>query len=130
MREIKFRAWDKDMKGMLYGNDFYYLAMCFDKGIDYLFNHSKFKVMQFTGLKDSKGVDIYDGDIVKFMNKYYTTLSKDDILEVTWEDDDSRVCLYKKEGIHRYHYFGFNEVNPKDVKVIGNICENKELLKS
>ena len=55
MREIKFRYWETDFKRMTIadGNNTFEL-----------FEQNSYPVMQFTGLKDSKGVEIYEGDIL------------------------------------------------------------------
>lgn len=64
MREIKFRAWDKEKKIMfnwsfteqgLYPQDF--------------FNNDNYQVMQYTGVNDKNGKEIYEGDIVEYGNK-------------------------------------------------------------
>lgn len=121
-REIKFRFWGKfgelneekdecEME-MLYGDRF-----CFQHAepIDTLFADKSFVVMQFTGLQDKNGKEIYEGDI----------------------DNKGRVCQYfKKLGS-----FGFKnpkhapvtflgQFNDRGNYVIGNIYENPELLKN
>lgn len=112
MREIKFRAWDDDQKQMLYGEDFYSLVVCFDKGFNYLLNKSKFKVMQYTGLYDKNGKEIYEGDIVKveFPGLFYGVV----------EYDPPEWRMRRKSG----GLWSFDE-RPE---VIGNIYENPELL--
>lgn len=70
-RELKFRVWDKDLKRMRYlktSHDF----ICFDScGNGYYVNMQTglgewfSDLMQYTGLKDKNGVEIYEGDILK-----------------------------------------------------------------
>lgn len=76
-REIKFRAWD-DGK-MIYEKDIWHLSLE-DNAV---YRLAKFfcnvrndcKIMQFTGLSDKNGVDIYEGDIVSYGNRMYEVVT-------------------------------------------------------
>lgn len=128
MREIKFRAWDKEKKQMvIWGDDdFYYLAKDYDGSVNLIGCHNgggdpdssitDYELMQYTGLKDKNGKEIYEGDIVRLTTK-------------TGGDID-RLCewSYRNNG-WRFQGFNYAGDDQRIIEVIGNIYENPELLK-
>lgn len=118
MREIKFRVWSKHTKKMFYEG--FYISQNGDlfqnDSLDYK-NKDSFEVMQYTGLKDKNGKDIYERDILKV-----TTVRGDTRWQM--EVDFENGCFALKEGPElwklKYDY--------PNHEVIGNIYENPELL--
>jgi uncharacterized phage protein (TIGR01671 family) len=123
-RKIKFRAWDKDEQKMLnppvefltllrqisYRNDN-------SVGGDAVRRHT-LEWMQFTGLKDKNGVEIYEGDVMTGNKIYHSEWVTQSVVEF-------------QSG-----YFGVTDMAGGDCwalcdfegSVIGNIYENPELV--
>lgn len=121
-REIKFRAYvSKDSRynvkvGMI--NSESIKEMLQDKltkiPAEWTWSEIGLVMMQFTGLKDKNGKEIYEGDILK------------DRIIVTWREDLASFALMK-EGWAHDHYFG-EAVDAGNTEIIGNIHENENLL--
>lgn len=139
-REIKFRAWDTKKKKMYkpvhqaYKGKLHELFVSFSgqlvaHEIDCLMSESTFAnryiLMQYTGLKDSKGVEIYESDIVQGTNddSGCGTTTKN-IVEVKWNED---ICGFEPFSLYDSDCNIYT--NATDVIVIGNIYQNPELLK-
>ncbi len=133
MREIKFRAWNKELRRMVNK-----LNLNFEKDDNHV-------LMQYTGLKDKNGKEIYEGDLVKLME----WKSNPDIYKVhpitykiDWDECGARFHMYSPdelwgklpngkeretdEGIEIFRDFSSEE---QIIEIIGNIYENPELLK-
>ena len=132
MREIKFRAWDTQVEEMLYGvehtYDGYKVPMpSFGAVLDC---PDFYDVMQYTGLKDKNGVEIYEGDILELRANPFDR--KKDLFQVVFKDGGFRdewnnyIGQYLPPDI-RNKQGGRVRLN-EACEVVGNIYENKELL--
>lgn len=119
MREIRFRVWD--------GEDMISPDYIDRHGYGHWKSNSipnaSDKLMQFTGLLDKNGKEIYEGDIVR--NNHNANFY------VFWQEDECRWRLLGSYGDEITGNSGimFNARNLEGSEVIGNIYENPELLK-
>lgn len=144
MREIKFRAWDTKHTVMIEGPTVYdnadHLGISLHDagayysddqlegddnhiygGDDWIFIMNDFELMQFTGLTDKNGKDIYEGDILAGFTEAIGPM------KVVFEDGSFCACSrFGKWGLlYKLTEPRFQEMKP--VEVIGNIYENKNL---
>jgi uncharacterized phage protein (TIGR01671 family) len=124
MREIKFRAWDMQCKKMSKVNMILFNTNEID--IDENFGEPKsiehFELMQYTGLKDKNGVDIYEGDILQFETGgiIKTTIVSFERGSFVVKNSQGK---FLTESVD--HILELNE--EVYLEIIGNIHENKEL---
>ena len=107
MREIKFRAWDVKYSTMDEVPDI--VELCRNSIHDYGFGNGELILMQYTGLKDKNGVEIYEGDVIQKSN-----------------GDKYKVEFNEETACFVFNYFGLKITftNSKQFEVIGNIHEN------
>jgi uncharacterized phage protein (TIGR01671 family) len=129
MRELQFRIWDKKNKAMIYITEGYNLVVknakiwSLHKGDIQLncntciVSHRDGVLMQYTGLKDKNGKEIYEGDIIEVWLEDYQEQENKRIVLVNYENG----CYCAKEEIE---LFTFNWKGT----VVGNILETPGIL--
>jgi uncharacterized phage protein (TIGR01671 family) len=140
-REIRFRAWLKKEKIMCAVLE---LINNGRVGIDiqdsgpFIKRSEEIELMQYTGLKDKNGKEIYENDLVK-ITSFKSQVQEIELIGVVAY---SNFGAYKVENIKKikWKYFGkdvepnefiyFLNLGGRDIEIIGTIYENPELLKS
>lgn len=86
-----------------------------------ILHFSKIEIMQSTGLFDKNGTEIFEGNIVQYLDGEYSFVG---VVE------NSVFGIYAKNKYDNYRFEDFADENTKeaDIVVIGNIYENKGLL--
>ena len=140
MRELKYRAWHKEHKqmywfdlmwGNLYGSGSGYIGMCpFGIPRKYInitsdnreeISPQDCEIMQYTGLKDKHGKEVYEGDILQ------VDYSKR-VVEVAWRKG-TWVAKYEDEYLCPLMGVpGFAGYDSTEIEIIGNVYETPEFL--
>lgn len=134
-REIKFRIWDKTSNRMLYQDDFErveldtknkMVSLVRSETIEssYVLDYEdgiEAEILQYTGLKDKNGKEIYEGDILINTNKSKLNLGI---------ENQKYLIVYRALGFDLKPLFKGMALkfNYTDLELIGNIYENPELL--
>lgn len=122
MREFKFRIFDLEDNKMYQNRDF--------EGIDFVDKYARLEngfidldnavVMQYTGYADSKGQDIYEGDILAYMDYWWIRIEYENGGFMVRDVDKVRY----NNKITNTHISDFDL---SKWRIIGNVYENKEL---
>lgn len=143
-REIKFRAWHEETKTMhqsinpfrwdfVISNSWHRCEKSTGNGLlgsgsneaEMLVPAVRYdNLMQYTGLKDKNGTEIYEGDIYKVANNQEYIVKWCDSMEARNESYYACFILWMNEDT----FFPFDEFAVKEGKLIGNIYEHPELL--
>ena len=144
MREIKFRAYikkdyDQELVGKILEVSSLHLKK--NKAIigysisksnygNHSFKYEDIELMQYTGLHDENGKEIYDGDIIEFsydmfVGNFDTFVAKG---KVVFEEGAFYVEAFENERTTEGEAYLLYSINLDAIEVIGNIYENKELL--
>nr|DAK64680.1 MAG TPA: YopX protein [Caudoviricetes sp.] len=124
-REILFRGWNEKNKKWLYG---YYLVnrgehfISPDEFVNPLASYEDYvvdadSVGQYTGLKDAKGVKIFEGDVI--VDESYPYI-------IQYHEEYSQFVAVPKPDVTIAFYQQW--VNERGLVVIGNVYEDKELI--
>jgi uncharacterized phage protein (TIGR01671 family) len=141
MREIKFRAWDGrtlfEVGQITFVESSWYLEKGRSVSIPY---QSHVILMQYTGIKDKNGKEIYEGDIVRRLETDWSSkpendtrtleeylISLSDIGAIDFNYDRFCIAVKSKRYDDYYHLDMFPGLHGF-IEVIGNIYENPELL--
>lgn len=140
-REIKFRAWDKKRKSMFVPDSFVFDASTGEVmsvwrkrtngetigGLDP--RKDRLVLMQYTGLHDKNGREIYESDILRVTGEDGESY----VAAVKWFGDEDYPA-FDLEGIPETWFYGANALatifqeGVETCEVIGNIFEDKQLL--
>jgi uncharacterized phage protein (TIGR01671 family) len=116
-REIKFRAWDEERKEMFYPTQL--IPVSYKRNQSTCLTCQRYTgdgfstLMQYTGLKDKNGKEIYEGDIIEYPQRQVR---------------DDNVIRWHGSGFWMEHADDGSKFLPSSMEVIGNIYENPELL--
>ena len=129
MRDIKFRCWDTENKEMLevqeldYEDSYNGQPMIRTTMYSDYFDTEDMILMQYVGLKDKNGKEIYEGDIVKFRFKDDREEFPDLIGYIEYQTTFTAFIIMSNQGS-----FKIDITEIKFIEVIGNIYKNPELL--
>lgn len=149
-RQIKFRAWIKQEKQMVTQADFGEYSMVSNgdgfgivegiSGYNHWLKKDDFEIMQYTGLKDKNGVEIFEGDVVRILYTDWPSntdpnveledylISISHVGEVIYQAPEFGILFFKENRYGERQLGSFNYGAHGRIEVIGNVYQNPELL--
>ena len=136
MRELKFRAWDGECMSDSFGLGDLHDGLVYQE--DEAYDVEGKTVMQYTGLKDSKGVEIYEGDIVACLKNRFGK-DRHEFWAIEYVDYEASFQVYNQlNSMRRIDLQAecsgscFSPDGEEEIilEVIGNIYESVHLLES
>jgi uncharacterized phage protein (TIGR01671 family) len=125
-RTIKFRVWDKRENKGMYTQNMLYDAQLHHFWQDFV-DYPGYELMQYTGLTDKNGKEIYEGDILMYKSGSIPTTGV--IGQVLYEaDEGGYIFQWERKGPNQHHINLNCDVAFESV-IVGNIFEHENLLK-
>jgi len=132
-REIKFRAWDKKKSKMfndvIVTNNMFYVPKNLLVDFSNTYAMVNCILMQYTGLNDKNGTEIYEGDILQEVVPNYDACSCDGCTceQNYYHNNEVKFDTLKGFYMDLNHYIKEEDFTRREI--IGNIHENPELIK-
>lgn len=119
MRDIRFRAWVRFLRVIRVVDQLNSNGSAMIEDYKYCIESEAFDLMQFTGLKDRNGVEIYCGDIISDHNGLGV---------VKYSENHGAFRVVYSDGVAKWFIDYTLNGERESIEVIGNIYENPELI--